>query len=179
MAAAGLISSPHRTDTASANPDTDADADAGDGDKGDKPDKPCPGDDAAEDADGGGDAPSDDADSDDASADAGNLEESEAEVLDLLNKTREQAGLDPVTLNSELAEGSRAWSCTMAKSGTFEHDPGNFAENIGYADAAAVHDDWMTSTGHRNNRMNPDHTEYGIGLCVDDDGTLYWTERFR
>lgn len=69
----------------------------------------------------------------------------------------------------------------MAETGSFEHDSGNFAENIayGYPDATAVHKGWMESTGHRNNRMNAGHTEYGIGLCKKADGTLYWTERFR
>ena len=105
----------------------------------------------------------------------------EQRVFDLLMEERANAGLEPLQLDSSLSQGSRAWSRRMATENFFSHDTsGNFAENIayGYRSAAAVHDGWMNSEGHRRNRMNRGYTSYGIG--VNEQGTtLYYTERFR
>jgi uncharacterized protein YkwD len=112
---------------------------------------------------------------------SGDLSSIEQEVFDLLNAARRTAGLSPLRLDDELAQGSRAWSRRMATEGFFEHDTGgNFAENIayGYPTAAAVHRGWMESDGHRDNRMNGGYTHYGIGIFELGD-TLYYTERFQ
>jgi len=94
---------------------------------------------------------------------------------------RAGAGLEPLQLDSSLSQGARAWSQRMGTENFFSHDTsGNFAENIayGYPTAAAVHDGWMDSEGHRRNRMNPGYTTYGVGV-YEQGGTLYYTERFR
>ena len=112
------------------------------------------------------------------SADLSNVEQ---QVFDLLMEERENAGLEPLRLDSSLSQGSRAWSRRMATENFFSHDTsGNFAENIayGYPTAAAVHDGWMNSDGHRRNRMNPGYTTYGVGV-YQQGNTLYYTERFR
>jgi uncharacterized protein YkwD len=123
----------------------------------------------------GNQAPADDADRSD------DLSGVEQQVFDLLNTARQNAGLSPLRLDSELAQGSRAWSQRMATEGFFEHDTsGGFAENIayGYPTAATVHRGWMASEGHRDNRMNSGYSVYGIGVFELGD-TLYYTERFR
>jgi uncharacterized protein YkwD len=112
---------------------------------------------------------------------SGDLSSIEQQVFDLLNAARRTAGLSPLQLDSELAQGSQAWSRRMATEGFFEHDSGgNFAENIayGYPTADAVHRGWMASEGHRDNRMNPRYSLYGIGVFELGD-TLYYTERFQ
>ncbi|CAN5920700.1 hypothetical protein BH23ACT10_BH23ACT10_12510 [soil metagenome] len=109
----------------------------------------------------------------------------EKEIFDTLNATRAEAGLKALTLKADISNGARDWSCQMARSGNFNHadlgSAGVNGENIafGYRSAASVHDGWMTSEGHRRNRMSGDWTEYGIGACNDDSGTPYYTERFR
>lgn len=105
----------------------------------------------------------------------------EQQVFDLLMEERANAGLEPLQLDSSLSQGSRAWSRRMATENFFSHDTsGNFAENIayGYRSAAAVHDGWMNSEGHRRNRMNRGYTSYGVGV-YEQGNTLYYTERFR
>lgn len=112
---------------------------------------------------------------------SGTLSSIEQEVFDLLNAARERAGVSPLRLDPELAQDARAWSRRMATDGFFQHDTsGDFAENIayGYPSAAAVHDGWMSSDGHRDNRMNSRFTTYGVGI-FEQGGTLYYTERFR
>ena len=37
----------------------------------------------------------------------------------------------------------------------------------------------MNSSGHRDNRMSSRWAEYGVGVCENSNGRLYFTERFR
>lgn len=117
----------------------------------------------------------------DSSADDAALASVEQQIHDLLTAERQRAGLPPLQRDRELSEDARAWSRRMATEKFFSHDSsGSFAENIayGYPTAQAVHDGWMASTGHRDNRMNSEHTAYGIGVYKRGD-TVYYTERFR
>lgn len=105
----------------------------------------------------------------------------ERQIVGLLNAEREAAGLQPLSVDSQLTHDARAWATTMARSGTFEHESERgFSENIayGYADAAEVHRAWMASPGHRANRLRPGLTSYGVGVHAAGT-TLYFAERFR
>ena len=158
----------HRKDDGAAD-----EADADDADDAPAPEAP----DAAE-------APAPDA-ADAAGDAAGGLSAIEQEIFDTLNATRTEAGLGELALSAEIAAGARDYSCTMAETGVFEHADiaaaGVNGENIaaGQRSAAQVHQGWMDSTGHRDNRMNSRWTEYGVGVCEDDGGRRYYTERFR
>jgi uncharacterized protein YkwD len=115
----------------------------------------------------------------------GDLSPIEQDIFDTLNATREDAGLDALALSADIAAGARDYACTMAETGVFEHadlrEAGVNGENIaaGQRSAAEVHEDWMNSPGHNENRMNPRWTEYGVGVCEDGGGRLYYVERFR
>lgn len=150
--------------------------------------------DGADEADAGDadDAPAPEADeapapeaADDAGDASSGLSAIEQEIFDTLNATRTDAGLGELELSAEIAAGARDYSCTMAETGVFEHADiaaaGVNGENIaaGQRSAAQVHQGWMDSPGHRDNRMNSRWTEYGVGVCEDDGGRLYYTERFR
>jgi hypothetical protein len=150
--------------------------------------------DGADEADAGDadDAPAPEADeapapeaADDAGDASSGLSAIEQEIFDTLNATRTDAGLRELELSAEIAAGARDYSCTMAETGVFEHADiaaaGVNGENIatGQRSAAQVHQGWMNSPGHRDNRMNSRWTEYGVGVCEDDGGRLYYTERFR
>jgi uncharacterized protein YkwD len=37
---------------------------------------------------------------------------------------------------------------------------------------------WMDSSGHRANILNPRVAETGLGVAVDGDGTLFFTQLF-
>jgi uncharacterized protein YkwD len=54
------------------------------------------------------------------------------------------------------------------------------AENIalGYPDAGAVVDGWMSSKGHRANILNRDVLETGIGVASSSAGGLYYCQVF-
>lgn len=129
--------------------------------------------------------PKDEPSTDTGGASGGAVSAIEQQISDKLNATRRQAGLKALTLSPEVSAGAREWACTMAQSSNFRHADlraaGVNGENIawGQRSAAEVHDGWMNSAGHRDNRMNARWTEYGVGVCKDSSGRLYYTERFR
>jgi uncharacterized protein YkwD len=145
----------------------------------------APADDGAADEAPADEAPADEAPAEDAGAAASGLSAVEQEIFDTLNATRTDAGLSALTLSADISAGARDYSCTMAETGVFEHADiaaaGVNGENIatGQQSAAQVHQGWMESPGHRDNRMSDRWTEYGVGVCEDDSGRPYYTERFR
>ena len=120
-------------------------------------------------------------------------------VLELTNAERQNAGLAPLTLNSELADSAQTYSEILASSGCFAHTCGpvpNFAdrdgeagytdwtsigENIagGYPTPEAVVAGWMASPGHRENILSARFTESGIGVASGGGQSgMYWTQEF-
>jgi hypothetical protein len=125
------------------------------------------------------------------------------QVLELTNAERAKAGLQPLTLNNQLAKAAQGHSDSMAADDFFSHtgadgsdvsdrvqDAGyqysRTGENIaaGQKTAAEVVQGWMDSPGHRANILNADYTEIGIGyeLLENDTGSVnynhYWTQVF-
>lgn len=124
-----------------------------------------------------------------------------AAVLCLVNAQRTSRGLGAVTQNARLQLAAQGHSDDMALRNYFSHDdpdggdPGDritaagyawqtYGENIavGQATPADVMSDWMNSTGHRANILNPDFTELGVGISVVaatlPGGTGTWTQNF-
>lgn len=106
----------------------------------------------------------------------------EQRVLSLTNKHRAENGLRTLVLDSELCRVAKAKADDMAAKGYFSHQSPTYGspadmlkafgisyrymgENIakGYADASAVIDGWMNSSGHRANILNQSFTRLGMG----------------
>ncbi|MCT9092757.1 CAP domain-containing protein, partial [Streptomyces sp. ASQP_92] len=118
------------------------------------------------------------------------------QVLDLVNSERSKAGCSALTTNSKLYDAALKHSENMAAQNFFDHtDPSGagpgeritaagykwstYGENIarGQADAAAVMDSWMHSSGHRANILNCAFKEIGIGVHHGSGGP-WWTQDF-
>jgi uncharacterized protein YkwD len=125
----------------------------------------------------------------------------ERDVLDQVNREREQEGLAPLVPVPALTLLARGHSRDMAARTYFSHsspegltvsqraerlalDFRRIAENIsrswGVQDPArtAVYG-WMTSPGHRENILNAHYIETGVGVALGEDGFLYFTQVFR
>ena len=119
--------------------------------------------------------------------------EIEREIRRLVNVERANAGVDQLTFDPELNNGSRAWSAFLGSSGNFYHDPNldwhvgeNIAQNYWLGErtirtarlhAAQLMDQWMNSTGHRNNILRNNYYRLGVGVVMQ--GHLsYATQRF-
>ncbi len=124
----------------------------------------------------------------------------EARVLAQINQYRARNDLPPLRADQRLARAALAHARDMADNDFFAHegsdrtDSGMRARRAGY-DWRAVGENiagglpspedtvagWMASAGHRQNMLNPDFRDAGIGYVfrAADDGDVrhrhYWT----
>lgn len=115
------------------------------------------------------------------------------EALALASAERQRAGLPPLTANNRLAAAAEVQARHMAGRQRVGHDgPGGShfsqriratgyalcygAENVagGQVSARAVTRDWMASTGHRANILDPRMTEGAVAAVRDARGRLWW-----
>jgi uncharacterized protein YkwD len=104
-----------------------------------------------------------------------------ARIVDLHNDARRRAGLAPLRTDGQLTAAARAKLFDMLKRDYFAHrspdgrQPWAFmraagyrylaaAENLakGYDSETELQHDWMRSSGHRANILNPRFTEVGV-----------------
>jgi uncharacterized protein YkwD len=111
----------------------------------------------------------------------------ERRMAELANQSRAAVGARSVAVDVKFAAASRDWSCQMARTKNFAHDP-NFAAGGALAEIIAarsgadgdvgtqLHQQFLDSPAHREILLNPAYTRVGIGVCVLNG---YWvTERF-
>lgn len=116
-----------------------------------------------------------------------------AQVVELTNAERVDAGCDPLDTDPRLAGAAQGHAEDMSRNEYFDHVsrdgrrfddrisargyPSPGGENIarGQQSAAEVVAAWMDSPGHRRNILDCGFTAIGVG--VDDDGD-YWVQNF-
>ncbi|MEU2432332.1 CAP domain-containing protein [Streptomyces sp. NPDC007861] len=117
-----------------------------------------------------------------------------ARIVELVNSERSKAGCSPVTLNATLSKAAQAHSEDMASHKNMSHTgsdgsaPGDritragyswstYGENVayGYDTPESVMAGWMDSPGHRENILNCEFKEIGVGLAQPNN---YWTQDF-
>jgi uncharacterized protein YkwD len=119
----------------------------------------------------------------------------ESELLDLANRSRRQAGVPPLRMNSDLAKAARAHARLMIQqrqlSHQFDGEPSllkrlhatgvplnSVGENVGYnASAEQVFDALMHSPRHRQNLLDPDFNTAGFAAFWSE-GRLYVVQDF-
>jgi uncharacterized protein YkwD len=114
------------------------------------------------------------------------------QILKLTNDHRAQYRLKPLRLNCRLLAAAQRHTFDMVKMGKMTHagsdgskigqrvkrvgyDYRSVAENVAWGQDTVqrvVHS-WMNSPGHRQNILNPNYTEMGIGYSQK-----YWTQVF-
>jgi uncharacterized protein YkwD len=115
------------------------------------------------------------------------------QVVALVNAARADAGCGPLRVDDRITAAAQAHSDDMAANDYFSHDsldgrsfadrvraagyPSPGGENIaqGQRSAAAVHQAWMNSSGHRANILNCGFTAIGVGL---NQSSWTWTQDF-
>lgn len=124
----------------------------------------------------------------------------EERVLALVNQERINHGLRPVVFNLNLLDASRRHAINMAEQKMVSHEldgklydfraerSGYFfryiSENIyrasgaGYETPEAAVRWWMNSPGHRDNILNPDLVDSGVGVMTGEDGYTYYCNNF-
>jgi uncharacterized protein YkwD len=120
------------------------------------------------------------------------------EIANLINNARAQAGLYPLTVNPALAAAAQGHSIDMACHGLISHT-GSDGSSVGQRIAAAGYsaslfseiiygsgypqtafDWWMSDQIHRNEILNPNVTEMGVGYAYKQDTSSggYYTVDF-
>jgi uncharacterized protein YkwD len=106
----------------------------------------------------------------------------ESDFAASINSYRSSKGLPALTRDGSLDGEARAWAKRMAQRGSISHsDLGRFippwsaaGENVGSGGSAGgLFDALVASSGHRANMLGG-FTHFGIGVWVDESGTL-WT----
>jgi uncharacterized protein YkwD len=119
------------------------------------------------------------------------------QILGLVNQERAKVGADPLRINEQLDLAADQHTLDQASMNKMSHTGSNGSnmgdriknagyvfsyagENVayGFGDAAAVMSGWMNSAGHRQNILNPNYQEIGIGYAQGADGRPYWTQDF-
>lgn len=116
------------------------------------------------------------------------------QVLELVNQTRSENGLQPLTWNTSLEQSAMIRSKELVS--LFSHTRPNgescftvvdtyyyaIGENIaaGQPSAEAVFNAWMNSDGHRTNILSENFTDVGISLYYDEKSTYKynWVQVF-
>ncbi|MGA8089824.1 MAG: CAP domain-containing protein [Terracidiphilus sp.] len=114
------------------------------------------------------------------------------QLMALANQARAAAGAPPLSWDNALAEAARKHTLRMVAEGPIAHRyPGELelSERAGLAGVhfdlveenvaigptpVVIHDEWMHSTGHRENMLNPEVDRVGIAV-IASRGVLYAT----
>lgn len=129
----------------------------------------------------------------------------EQQVVEMVNAERENAGLPPLKRSGELDAAARYHARDMAEEAYFAHDsydrngeslvfscswskrieafyPNRYwlGENIaaGNGTPAEVMHSWMNSSGHRENILNANYREFGVGYYQGGPWSSYWVQDF-
>jgi len=127
----------------------------------------------------------------------GSFSSFQKEVTRLVNVERSKRGLSELAFNSQLSNVATLKSQDMINKNYFSHTSPTYGSpfdmmkqfNISYKAAgeniamgqktpADVVNAWMNSQGHRENILNPNFTDIGVGIAKSSNGTLYWTQMF-
>lgn len=97
------------------------------------------------------------------------------DLISAVNKERVSRGLSPVKNDVQLSKGSSDWAVNMWSKKSMYHSSG-YNENIAWNQptVGVVMRDWMNSSGHRANILNPRWRHIGVGKCGP-----YWCQRFK
>lgn len=117
------------------------------------------------------------------------------EVLNLVNAERAKVGVAPLRLADDLQDAAAIRAREIVEYFSHTRPDGSdcftvmqrkgrtWGENIaaGYGTAYETVDQWMNSQGHRENILNPNFRELGVGYAYEDYSTYhhYWVQLFR
>lgn len=125
-----------------------------------------------------------------------NIANEEQQLINLINQSRQQNGLKPLTADNQLSEVARIKSKDMIDKNYFSHNSPTYgdpfkmlndfgiqylraAENIaGNSTVEKAHEALMNSPGHRKNILNPEFTHIGVGIQKGSQYGYMFTELF-
>ncbi|MFG6105612.1 CAP domain-containing protein [Leptothoe sp. EHU-05/26/07-4] len=121
------------------------------------------------------------------------LNEKQSKLLRLMNDARRERGLAPLAFSSSLQRAAQAHVDDIVAHNNRPTHTGSdgssmservqrenysyryLGENVaaGYSSAEDTFEQWMNSRGHRENILNPNFSEAGVGYYINAPGTTY------
>lgn len=104
----------------------------------------------------------------------------ETDIVAWTNAQRTQFGLAPLAIDAGLLHSARQHAAWMTNTRNLVHTGMAVGENIamGQPTTSQVMADWMRSSGHRANILNPSYTRIGVAAYSAPDGTVFWCQQF-
>ena len=137
-----------------------------------------------------------DSDAQDSKVTQAEMTQAEA-VLQLVNQERKKAGVQPLTLSEKITSIANTKAKDMADKNYFSHQSPTYGspfdmlkqfgvsysyagENIaaGQKTAEEVMNSWMNSSGHRQNILNKNYTQLGVGFYRGGQYGTEWVQLF-
>lgn len=108
------------------------------------------------------------------------LNKFESAIVARTNAERARYGLRPLVVDRWLVQSARRHATWMTTRHTLQHTSAPVAENIamGQASSAQAVQDWMNSSGHRANILNPSYRRIGAAAYTAPNGTTFWCQQF-
>jgi uncharacterized protein YkwD len=123
------------------------------------------------------------------------LNSTEREIIQFTNDQRKKNKLAALTANATLMSMARSYAKLMADKNTLSHDLGGGFENrmkkssykakevgeniaMGRLTSSGVVDMWMKSKLHKDNILNRNFTEIGVGFYKAKNGDIYFCQIF-
>jgi uncharacterized YkwD family protein len=123
------------------------------------------------------------------------LTEEEQQMIDLVNQARQEQGLEPLTVDSELSKTARLKSEDMVNNNYFSHQSPTYGspfdmmkqfgisystagENIACNQSVAAHQALLDSPGYRANILSAEFTRIGIGIADGGQCGKMFTQQF-
>ena len=113
----------------------------------------------------------------------------EAQFIAKVNAARQANGQQPYAVAYDLTSIARQHSANMAAQQSLYHNPSlttqvqnwrAVGENVGEGPTVDdIHTAFMNSPEHRDNILDHDFTQIGVGVSVDKNGIVWVTEDFR
>jgi uncharacterized protein YkwD len=124
------------------------------------------------------------------------LTKEEQQVVDLTNAARKKENLPPLTVSPLLTKVARDYSANMAKQQKLDHfldgkKASDRVKAVGYAfkyvgeniatgdfPVPKMFQGWMDSQLHRDNILDKEYSEIGVGIVMDGQGQSWYTQVF-
>jgi uncharacterized protein YkwD len=105
----------------------------------------------------------------------------EANIVSYTNEERVRFGLPALQVDKELMNSAREHAAWMTLNQSLVHTNQPVAENIamGQPHSSDAVQDWMNSSGHRANILNPGHRRIGVAAFRARNGAIFWCQQFR
>lgn len=117
----------------------------------------------------------------------------ERTFLDRTNALRSSHGIRPLAEHGTLTSKAQKWAQHMASTGRLEHSTisagleglawTKLGENVGMSSPTSntlltIHNNFVSSGGHRKNLLDSQFTHMGVGVAVDSAGRVWVAEVF-